>query len=48
MTPGIGMLALAVLFAVSGAAASWAGTLRRKRFSEELLLKNKRIQGEQP
>lgn len=39
MTPAWGFLILAVLFAVSGAALSWAGAVRRKRYAEEFLVR---------
>ncbi|WP_166524979.1 hypothetical protein [Pseudomonas sp. CAH-1] len=48
MTPEWAFLILAVLFAVSGAALSWAGAVRRKRYYEEFILrKAKRAGGEQ-
>ena len=39
---------MATLMVVGGVALSWAGAVRRKRCYEEFLLKNNRVQGEQP
>lgn len=48
MTPAWGFLIMATLMVVGGVALSWAGSVRRKRCYEEFLLKNNRVQGEQP
>jgi hypothetical protein len=48
MTPAWGFLILAALMVVAGVALSWAGAVRRKRYSEEFILrKAKRAGGEQ-
>ena len=48
MTPAWGFLILATLMVVGGAALSWAGPVRRKRYYEEFILsKAKRAGGEQ-
>ncbi|WP_256805017.1 hypothetical protein [Pseudomonas putida] len=38
MTPAWGFLIMAALMVVAGVALSWAGAVRRKRYSEEFIL----------
>lgn len=48
MTPGWGFLIMTMFMAVAGVSLSWAGSVRRKRYYEEFILrKAKRAGGKQ-